>query len=294
MEPKNKVDVLLFDVSPFYYIAYYGAYYVLSKREPWKKPEELDQYKLMDLTTRFLYSKFENIFYNYIVKECLPLYVYDGVPQRKLELLKNHYKEGRTQRIPKEIKQELKKYLAGFPGYHVSNPEEEADDLIATLRYNIKLDNSFNKNFIIYSRDNDLLQLADWQTTVIDPANQGGVKDRAYLTKKFDGLQDYKQVILHKICFGDASDNIEGIFKGKRRKPIIEEIKKMETFKQFLTWLGDKALIQKAIDLASVIKLKEDLPYNIRFSSNNTTILKGKEKDIVLNQNNIKKYNEAG
>ena len=270
MEQKNKVDVLLFDVSPFYYIAYYGAYYILSKQEPWKKPEELDQYKLMDLTTRFLYSKFENIFYNYIVKECIPLYIYDGVPQRKLELLKNHYKEGRTQRIPKETKQELKKYLAGFPGYHISNPEEEADDLIATLRYNIKLDSSFNKNFIIYSKDNDLLQLADWQTTVIDPTNQGGVKNRVYLAKKFDGLQDYKQVILHKICFGDASDNIEGIFKGKRRKPIIEEIKKMETFKQFLTWLGDKALIQKAIDLASVIKLKEDLPYNIRFSSNNT------------------------
>ena len=84
-----------------------------------------------------------------------------------------------------------------------------------------------------------------------------------YLKEKFNGIDNFKHIILHKVCFGDKSDNIEGVFKGKRRKAIVDKIKTCSKFSQFLEseFFDSEELKEQAKDLYSIIRLKRKLGF---------------------------------
>lgn len=260
---KTKVEVLLFDVSPFYYMAYYGALFVMQKAPGRNITQEIDPVALMDVTKNILISKIRSCFEMFEGKPIIPVFCYDGFPVHKQQLEKE-YKAGRTTNVPAGFKKDLRSIVRLFPGFHLYNKEEEADDLIATIKAKLKECENIDPTFYIFSKDNDLLQLCDYRTCFYDPANNKGYRNREYLKEKFNGISNFKHIILHKICFGDSSDNIEGIFKGKRRKAIVEAFSGFKSFKEFLTsdLIENEELYYKAKELYYMIHLKENLEYS--------------------------------
>lgn len=280
MQDRKKVNILLFDVSPFLYIAYYGATFIL------KDPTSIsDSAKVTSVSNNILIPRIRNIISTFEDELIIPVFCYDGVPWRKIELSKE-YKNDRTMRLDPSVKKNLISTVRLFPGFHLKNDREEADDLINTVyRHFSERINIFNiePQFFVYTRDNDLMQMSNYRCTVIDPANKGGVKDREYLKKKFDGIENFKHIILHKICFGDPSDNITGIFKGCRRKPIIEQFSSCTNFRQFLELDILDGKQEEAIKLFQMIKLKNGLNYN-KIVNNNKEFVDNPE-DIYIDEN---------
>lgn len=264
---ENNPSLLLFDVSPFLYIGYWGAVFMLRD-----KASISDEAKVTSIANNIIVGKIKNILQGFENHPVIPVFVYDGFPQRKMEILKT-YKDDRTQRITREVKKSLISTVKLFPGFHVINRDEEADDLIATILKKYRSSQYFYYiNSFIYTRDNDLLQLANYKTFVIDPAKEGRTKDREYLSQKFDGITNFKHIILHKICFGDPSDNITGIFKGRRRKPIIEQFQTCSKFSEFLNLDIVQERKKQAIDLFNLIKLRENLEYDEVFNADQSIL----------------------
>ena len=264
---ENNPTLLLFDVSPFLYIGYWGAVFMLKDR-----PSISDEGKVTSVATNIIVGKIKNIMQGFEDKPIIPVFIYDGFPQRKLDILKS-YKDDRTKRITKEVKKALISTVKLFPGFHVINKDEEADDLIATILKIYRSSQYFYYiNAFIYTRDNDLMQLSNYKTFVVDPAKDGKLKDREYLSQKFDGITNFKHVILHKICFGDPSDNITGIFKGRRRKPIIEQFQTCSKFSEFLNLDIVQERKKQAIDLFNLIKLRDNLEYDEVFNADQSML----------------------
>ena len=250
----QKVNILLFDVSPFIYIAYYGTVYAL------KGPrEETNEARIFPIASNMLISRIRSCFEMFDGLPILPIFCYDGSVAKKKNLVKN-YKEGRTHSMSKDLRNNLLNIVKQFPGLHITNQEEEADDLFATMKEQYK---DKDCNFFIFSKDNDLLQLCDYRTIFYDPALKGGIRDRKYLIDKFNGIKDFKKIILHKICFGDSSDNIEGIFKGQRRQKIVEAFVNCLTFNDFLKLdiVKQGNLEEQAKNLYNIIKLRKNLDF---------------------------------
>lgn len=102
----------------------------------------------------------------------------------------------------------LKEVLPKFGIWQVYNPEEEADDVIATLvRGDLK-----NQHNVIYSTDKDFLALVTDTTLVLMP----GAGSRKEILYDIDGVVDTFGVSparlpqLRAFC-GDTSDNIPGV-----------------------------------------------------------------------------------
>lgn len=269
----NKLQILLFDVSPFIYIGYFGAMYIL--KDP---TSQADSQKVISITENLVKKKVKECLTLYDDRTILPIFVYDGYPAWKKQI-STEYKQQRTQTVTKEIKDAIINGLKVFPGYHVINRDQEADDIIATIKHKINsqakefFTNFTSYEFTIFSKDNDLLQLCDFRTILYDPANNKGRRDRNYMFEKFNGITNFKHVILHKICFGDSSDNIVGIFKGKKKKPIIQQFENCKKFTEFLHLPIIKPYKQQAIDLFNIIRLKHDLPYEIVGMHDNNQML---------------------
>ena len=254
----NKVSVLLFDVSPFLYMAYYGATSILNNQA-----DLSDEDKICRVAGNILLGKIQSCF-NLIPDNSyvLPIFCYDGINSTvKKKQVNQNYKAGRTHPLTKKIRTYLMNMFKLYPGYHLINDEEEADDLLSSMKDKVK-SNLENCEFYIFSKDNDLLQLCDYRTCFFDPGSNGGFRDRKYLKEKFD-LENFKHIILYKVCFGDKSDNIEGIFKRKRHKPIIAKFNDCLIFKDFINLDILETSEQKlqAKDLYSIIKLKSNLIY---------------------------------
>lgn len=255
-ENNEKFDVgfLLFDISPFLYIGYNGALAIL--KDPHHnfivhKSKDLVRSKVLQCMS-FAEQECRTIF---------PVYCYDGFPQWKKEMFEE-YKKDRPQMIDPQVKSILKSYLKTFPGLHLYNSQEEADDMICTAKEKLKkkfnITKESNVQFYIFSSDNDLMQLTDSKTIQYSPYKEGQVKDSRYLAEKFNGLESFKKVVLHKICFGDSSDRIEGIFKGKRRGPIVAELNKVKNYNEFYDLDIVKPFAERAHELENIIRLKKD------------------------------------
>lgn len=271
----KRIKALLFDVSPFLYMSYYGASYNSGSEQ---NSEDLT--KLSRICNNILLGKIRACFEMYEGHPIIPIFCYDGLHSiaKKKEFV-GEYKEGRTG-LPKEVKTGMINIVKLFPGYHIKNNEEEADDLVATAKQELKDKYGEFVEFVIFSKDNDLLQLCDYRTDFYDPAKDKGIRGRCYLMEKFNNITNFKHIILHKVCFGDSSDNIEGVFKGRRRAQIVEEIKKSLRFSEFLQSpiFENNDVIQKAKELFHIIKLKKDVPYN-KIVNKDMSIL---ERDIIL------------
>lgn len=255
-----KVGFALFDVSPFIYIGYNAAVYIVKNG---------DKEKIISVSKGLIENKIVQCykFAGQTVDKIVPFFVYDGYAKWKNDLQGGTYKEGRTH-IDPEIKSTLFDFIKTFGGYHLKNEEQEADDVLCSVKQKIisKLnkDEIQNCQFFIFTRDNDLLQLCDSKTIIYDPVKDGGVKDISYLKEKF-GITNFKKIVLYKICFGDSSDKIDGIFKGRRRKPILAYIDEIKSYKDFYNWSEVKPLVEQAKRLESIIKLKSDCDFNKKF-----------------------------
>lgn len=252
---KNKIGCLLFDVSPFLYIGYSSAVYMVGRKEG-------DDVQSMAI--KIALNKIESCI-NFASAYCSAakiFFVYDGYPASKLNSVAQ-YKQKRNHE-GKQIRDAIEEQVKTLPGYHVSNSEEEADDIISTLKHklSIKLAGK-DYQFFIFTRDNDLLQLGDDRTLIYDPVVKGGVKDKQYVINKF-GINSFKKIVLHKICFGDRSDNLEGVCKGKRRAPILSKIMSCRTYEDFYNLDEIKPHIQQAKKLEELIRLKNNCTFDLK------------------------------
>lgn len=265
---------LLFDASPFLYIGYNASLYMLkSETHPFflEKTKQIIQSKVMQCLD---YAEMQ-------CNEILPVFCYDGFPQWKQELQKGTYKENRSP-LSSKYKSILKAEMKKYPGLHFYNKDEEADDLICTVKQKLikkfGITKESNVQFYIFTRDNDLLQLCDSKTVLYDPAKDVGLKDERYLEQKF-GITNFKKLVLYKICFGDPSDNIVGIFKGKRRKPILEMINSVKNYSEFYANELVLPQIDEAKRLEKVIHLKKDCELSTKiFNDFNSSDIFGERK----------------
>lgn len=104
--------------------------------------------------------------------------------------------------------EELRAVLPSLGVWQVTNPEEEADDIIATLVRG-KLKGQHN---LIYSSDRDLLALVTETTAMLVPG-VGSRKEILYdpaMVKTVFGVPPAKLLQFRSFC-GDSSDNIPGV-----------------------------------------------------------------------------------
>lgn len=254
------IGFALFDVSPFVYIGYNASVYLVKSG---------DKRKIIDTSKALIENKIYQCYKFALnsVEKIVPFFIYDGYAKWKNEVQGGTYKEGRSH-VDQEIKDELISYVKSFGGYHVKNNDEEADDVISSVKRSImekmKKVDSENFKFFIFTRDNDLLQLCDSKTVLYDPVKGQGERGLDYLQAKF-GLTNFKKIVLYKICFGDSSDRIEGIFKGRRKKPILARINEFKNYSDFYAWDEVRPFEDKAKSLESIIRLKKNCPFETKY-----------------------------
>lgn len=259
---------------PYVYSAYFGAISFLKLEEVTAAVED----NLLLVSKQLLIKKLQQPFQN-LSGNFLPVYCYDDFPKRKKELYPE-YKENRkkkddSKKMSFRVRNTLLLSVKNRDGYHLSSPDEEADDVIATAKKMIdeKLKGQDYRIYIL-STDNDLLQLTDDHTVCVDimKGSWGIIKDKTYLAEKY-GLNNFKKVLLHKICFGDTSDNIKGIIKPHTRKaPIIAKINECNNLKDFVLDSGfvAKEKIPEVKKLMNLIILRDNLPCKITCNEGNT------------------------
>ncbi|MBS2126136.1 DNA polymerase I ['Fragaria x ananassa' phyllody phytoplasma] len=139
------------------------------------------------------------------------LVAFDTHKPTKRHQIYDDYKKGRPP-IPVELIIQIpliKQYLTLIGVKHHFQDEYEADDIIGTLAKSASLNNI---KVLIYSSDQDLLQLVDSQITVC--LIKKGLREIKYyrpqtLLEEY-GLKEY-QMIDYKSLVGDVSDNIKGV-----------------------------------------------------------------------------------
>jgi DNA polymerase-1 len=102
----------------------------------------------------------------------------------------------------------LKDILPLFGIHQAWNPEEEADDVIATLTRK-----EFSRqNNVVFSTDKDLLQLVNGNTSLLVPAvgSRNEILFDSATVVKTIGVPSEKMVQL-RAFYGDPSDNIPGV-----------------------------------------------------------------------------------
>ncbi len=133
---------------------------------------------------------------------------WDGSSQRR----RSTFQDYKGQRGDLPVSREQVEWLRGtLPLLGVEqawNPDEEADDVIATL---VKGNLAGQRN-LIYSTDRDMLQLVSWKDTFLTPA-VGKAKETFYDPDAVEakwGVEPGKISTLRALI-GDTSDNIPGI-----------------------------------------------------------------------------------
>ncbi|MBP5835963.1 5'-3' exonuclease H3TH domain-containing protein [Candidatus Phytoplasma meliae] len=139
------------------------------------------------------------------------LVAFDTHKPTKRHQIYDDYKKGRPP-TPLELISQIpliKQYLTLIGVKHHFQDEYEADDIIGTLAKSASLNNI---KVLIYSSDQDLLQLVDSQITVC--LIKKGLREIKYYRPQ-TLLEEYGlkegQMIDYKSLVGDASDNIKGV-----------------------------------------------------------------------------------
>lgn len=104
----------------------------------------------------------------------------------------------------------LKDALPFFGVEQAWNPQEEADDVIASI---VKTSKDPSERFVIVSTDRDYWQLVDERVALLIPPAKSGGEEKTYtpdtLRSEF-GLEPSQMVAMRSLC-GDVSDCIVGI-----------------------------------------------------------------------------------
>lgn len=145
---------------------------------------------------------------------------WDGSSQRRKQRYSN-YKGNRPKGLVGDNFALIKQLLGSLGVYQVTNPEEEADDVIATLvRGQLK-----GQSNVIFTTDKDLLQCVDGTTRVLYPSvgsRNEILYDSSEVSESF-GVPPNKLVQLRALC-GDDSDNIPGV--PRVPKKVLKELVK--------------------------------------------------------------------
>ena len=207
--------------------------------------------------------------------------VLEGVPRRRLELLKEY--KGQREYHDKdnfsgqrrEIVRILQEY---FPIQLVKHADFECDDIAAYLA---EKHSRKNDNVTIVSSDTDFIQSISDNIALYNPVKKSFVNKPEY---------DY---IIWKALRGDSSDNIEG-FKGigdKRAKSLLEDTTKLkdflqntegnlEKFRMNINLIKFHTLSKEEEDQLNWFEVKDFNPVGLReeFTNMNFNSIIGKEK----------------
>ncbi|AKA49843.1 hypothetical protein VO56_00960 [Mycoplasmopsis gallinacea] len=161
---------------------------------------------------------------------------FDSYSKTKRHELYEEYKSGRA-KAPNELWEQfklIKEILSKLKVNYLENPGDEADDLIAT--YCSKIDGEK----VIFSRDKDLLQLVNSNTSVIEKS------DWDYELIDIDNFVDNygitpNQIPDYKGLRGDSSDNLKGV-KGIGDKTAIKLLNEFTTLENLYENLESKSI----------------------------------------------------
>ncbi len=215
-----------------------------------------------------------------ILKENKPDYIAAAFDRPEPTFRKEAFKEYKAQRpaAPDDLIPQLQKTREVFDAFKVKTfemPGYEADDIIGTLVEKFKNDPTMaGGRIIIFSGDNDVLQLVDGQKVLGQIIKTGMSETVLYdepgVEAKYDGLGP-KRLPDYKGLVGDTSDNIPGV-KGVGPKTAVILLKDFGTVEEIFESLpiinpkiSKKLEGQKEIALMSkkLATIKRDVPIEI-------------------------------
>ena len=190
----------------------------------------------------------------------VPVFVWDGYAKHKFELYPE-YKANRGRRVPPSMKEimsgihapvididpmdDIVPVLRCLPGYHAHDPDQEADDVIASFIHRTRLSDEKHKRtrrpVRIYSGDRDMAQLLNPDTVQVPDNKRRNLithknVSHAVLPETVADLVSLspRHVCLVKAVLGDTSDNIKGVprIRKKAVAPIIQA--SSGTFRSFV------------------------------------------------------------
>lgn len=212
-------------------------------------------------------------------------FVWDGSSQRRRAVFPA-YKAGRGEPKATFESSWLREALPYFGVIQVTHPDEEADDLIASL---VAQDLSGQQNIIV-STDRDLLQLVTQTTHVYVPA-WGSAKERVYTpddVRSEYGVDPEGMPQLRALS-GDSSDNIPGVpgFGLKTAQKVLAPYKTVDrllksnmaelTQKQYANLRSCADQIRKN---AAMMFLLRDLPYQLTPANPDQTAVNTRLLDV--------------
>lgn len=215
---------IVIDLSNIAYICFYGMGYKNDPDTKYNKEEYVETCRNKIAAIKYYTNSTETIF----AKDNL-------TPRKDLD---ENYK-GNRKDIIFPIKEDLIEALK-IDNYKICEAiDKEADDVMATLLDAGRVD-------CIVSTDQDLLQVIKKDDQMFNPITME-FWDKNKLAKKFDGLQEYSNIVYHKTFFGDSSDNIPKIGDRLPRKVILEKINTLQdiTLAKLLSSLKNEAFYSK-------------------------------------------------
>lgn len=235
-------NIILVDTSFTCFYRFFAAkrWYSMAHKEEYKEIEDITKYNwskdeiFMEMYERMFLEAIKKIVKKKVFDNALIIFCRDP-PQE--EIWRNNemceYKGGRqdltkTNNFKPVFKYTYNKLLPKLEKENdnilvVKEDEIEADDVIALItRY---LNTVSNKNIYVVSGDEDFLQLGDDNIYFVNYRK----KQPFQLTK-----HEAEMALMKKIVEGDCSDNIEGIFKGKRIKGKKKMLEDKELLMEFL------------------------------------------------------------
>lgn len=171
------------------------------------------------------------------------LIAFDTGKKTKRHELYPEYKAGRA-KVPIEIFEQKKiilEILNAMNIIHIDMIGYEGDDIIASVSTKFSDEN----NIVVWSDDQDLLQLIDTNVSIIAKDS----KTKKFIIKNIDNFEDlhgikHYQIPDYKAIAGDLSDNLPGI-KGIGAKGAKELLTKFETLENIYNNLNSLGEIQK-------------------------------------------------
>ncbi|WP_036437930.1 5'-3' exonuclease [Mycoplasmopsis gallinarum] len=214
----NKSKFLLVDGNFLMFQSFYASYNPYTMNSLMKSPEGIYtngvHVFLLSLTKLIDFIKPDYLFV-----------AFDAQGKTKRHENYEGYKAGRT-KAPEIIFEQfnlIKQILTGLNVKWFEQIGDEADDLIATLAQNKNTEN------YIFSKDKDLLQLVNENTSVISHNKKTGEFELINLDnfKNLIGILPY-QIPDFKGLAGDSSDNLKGV-EGIGEKTAIKLLNEYET-----------------------------------------------------------------
>lgn len=211
------------------------------------------------------------------------------------------YKKGRIKPPDSLFSQmQLIKKILGFANFLWSEHEDfEADDLIASLQKKIR-ETDEEAEILIFSSDQDLLQLVDEKTTIINKIENNFINTNTihnfFETHGFHP----EQVVDFKVLAGDSSDNIK-VIEGLGKKGAIKLLEKYKNLDNIFLNLGKineklaKQITEKKTELLffkDFIKLNDGANFNFDIFQKLEIKISPDLVDI-LNDLELKKVNDA-